>query len=141
MPGREDRAADIVAGLGEEAAVGLRFGLGEREPVAALLGQPVDAQPPEQDIVRSRVFGVQLQACTLKPLRLERLAFQRFLLLRRERQTEDCQPTVLLPEFAYTPRNAGPGLREATFILLSLRVAHAGHAQQHSHAERETNDS
>ena len=47
-----------MAGFGEEAAVGLRLGLGEREPVAALLGQPVDTQPPKQDIIGPRVFGV-----------------------------------------------------------------------------------
>src|SRR6266508_562072 len=91
-PGRQDRAADMMASFGEESAVGLRFGLGESNPVAALLGQPVDAKPPEQDIIGPRVFGVQLQPYSLEPLRLNGLAFQRLLLLRRHWEPEDSEP-------------------------------------------------
>jgi hypothetical protein len=57
-PVGQDGAADVMPGLREETATGSRLALGEGEPVAPLLGQPVNAQPAEQNVVGALIFGV-----------------------------------------------------------------------------------
>src|SRR5260221_10253639 len=117
-----------MTSLGEEAAAGLRTALGERERVAALLGQSVGAQPAQQHIVGSRVLGVQLQPIALEPLHLQGLALDRVLLLRCDRQAEYRQAAVLLPELADAPIDAEAGLAEAA--LDGLRLSTAGRRQR-----------
>ncbi len=104
--------------LGDEDAARLspRLGGGPREgePVAALLSQTVDAQPAQQYIVRASILGVQLEALALEPLGLHRAALgalKRPLL--GDREAEDGQPAVLLPELADAAADAEAGLGEA----------------------------
>src|SRR5438067_964679 len=109
MPGLQNITADVVPGLGEEAAARRRAALGEGVPVAALLRQPIGAQPPQQHIIGASVLRVQLQPVALEPLNLERLALDLLLVLRRDREAEDRQPAVLLPELADAPVDTEPG--------------------------------
>src|SRR5262245_61149445 len=60
VPGFQDIATHIVAGLWEKAAAGLLAALGKRKPVAPLLNQAINTQTTEQHIVGTLVFRVQL---------------------------------------------------------------------------------
>jgi hypothetical protein len=102
-PGRQDRAADVVAGLGEELAYLARRRSREGHTVAALLIQAIRAEPAQQHVVGARVGGVQLQAGALEPLHLRRLAFDALLLLWPDREAEYRQPAVLFPKLADAP--------------------------------------
>src|SRR5262249_15127039 len=73
-PGAQDRIANVVAGLGKEAAAWLGRALGKGEPVAALLLEAIGTQPAKQHVVGARVLGVQFQAVALEPLHLNRPA-------------------------------------------------------------------
>jgi hypothetical protein len=85
LPGPPDLAADVMAGLGEEAAAVFSLALGEGEPVAALLLERVHADPAQQHVVGAGVLGVQLQAGTLEPLSLDRPVLDLLLVLRPKR--------------------------------------------------------
>jgi hypothetical protein len=108
-----------MAGFGEEPAAVLRASLRECEGIAALLGQPIGAEPTEQHIVGARILGVQLEPVALEPLHLQLTAFYRFDLLRRYWKAKYRQATVLLPKLADTPLDTKACLRKTALARLS----------------------
>src|SRR4051794_20059836 len=107
-----------MLGFGKEATARLRTTLGKSEWVAALLGQAIRAQPAEQHIIRSLVFGVQLKAVALEQLRLEWPALDLNFALSIGREAEDWEPAILFPELANAAATALIGFRKAALIAL-----------------------
>jgi len=66
---------------------------------------------------------VQLQAAPLEPLRLVQPSLDKFRRLWRDREAEDRQPAVLLPERADAPFDTETGLWEAAPVCLCARTA------------------
>jgi hypothetical protein len=108
---------DRVAGL-REIMWRARVGLRESEPIACLLLQPIDAESSEQHVVGGRILRVQFQAVALKPLHLEWLSFDQFLMLIGGRETEDRQPAVPLPEHAEATTDALVGFGKTALVGL-----------------------
>ncbi len=122
-PGPQERVADVMAGGGEEAAAVLWLRLWEGRPVAAALPKAVGTEAAKQDIVGLAVFGVQLQAHALEPLRLEHPALDRLGLLRADREAEDRQAAVPLPVCTDAASDTEAGRGEAAFAGLGTTVA------------------
>ncbi len=102
-----------MSSLGEETAAGLGRALAKASPIAPLLRQAIDAQAAQQHIIGRLVLGVQLEPVALEPLHLEGLTLDELLLLRADREAEDRQAAVLLPERADAPGDAETSLGKA----------------------------
>src|SRR5262245_42922997 len=105
-PVAQERLADVMAGLSEEATAGLGGALRKSDPITALLAQAIRAKAAKQDIVGAYVLGVQLQAVALELLDLQAPFFDQLLVLRADREAEDRQTAVLLPEVANASAHA-----------------------------------
>jgi hypothetical protein len=129
-PGPQQRATDIMARLGEEAAVALRRALGKALPDPLALHKRISAQAADQHIARAGVLGVQLQPVALKPLHLKPPTLDLLLAQRRHRQAEGAQPIVLAPELADAPADTVGGLLKAELVALGQRGGRQGGKQQ-----------
>ena len=88
-----------MTGFRKEMGIGW-CGLGEGRPIAALLFQPIIAEPTQEHIVRSALLGMRFEAVALEILGKEG-AFGGLLLGGcGDRVAENWQATVLLPELA-----------------------------------------
>src|SRR3712207_7494514 len=85
-----------------------RRGLGHGVPSTAVLAQPVIAQAAQQDVVRWLVFGVELEAGALEPLREIGLAGIAVDLVGggSDGVAEDGEAAMLLPVLAEAPGDA-----------------------------------
>src|SRR5579859_447810 len=110
-----------MLGLRKIAAARLLGACREGKPVAPLLIQPIDPDPPELDIIGWSILGMQLQARALEPLRLKRLALDRLFLLRADRVPKNRQPAILLPELTNATRNTEAGRRKTARVRLCQR--------------------
>ena len=74
------------------------WGFGETKPIAPLLVEPISAESPQQDVIRTCVFGVQLEAIAFEALDRKGLAVDCRLLLWADGIAKHRQATVLIPK-------------------------------------------
>ena len=111
--GRE-RAADLVAGLGERGAAGAGGGRRTLLPGRAELLQALHTEAPGGHAA----VGLNLQPVALEPLHLERRALDGLGGLGGDREAKDGEAAAALPGGADRPADALPGLGEAALIGL-----------------------
>src|SRR6266545_5234960 len=111
---------DRMASLRKEVLV-VGSDLAERIPITLLCAQAIRAEPPEQHIIRSRVFGMQLEPVTLKPLELDRAPFDLLADLIADWVAKYRQAAVLIPILENPPTDLVASFGEEATVASGRR--------------------